>query len=169
MADSDAIGDTSETITELLRAGIPSWVLPPEQIVLANYVQLAHLPALDHATITIFLHQLEVRYELRDRSQSRGLPLRLSYIVTPWSMDVTEEHRLLGRIAQVLDAAPSVPNALFRGGAWEENDILQIAIEQPERADRSSLWDAMRLPLRPSIYCQVNLFELRGIPVPDPS
>ncbi len=169
MADGDAIRDTSETITELLRAGIPSWVLPSDQIVLANYVQLAHLPALDHATITVFLHQVEVRYELRDRSQSRGLPLRLSYVITPWAMDVEAEHRLLGRIAQVIDAGPSVPPALFRGDGWDERDILQLAIEQPERADRSQLWDSMKLPFRPSIYCQANLFELAGIPLPDPA
>jgi hypothetical protein len=166
MADGDAIRDTGETVTDLLRAGIPPWVVPPEQILLANYAQLAHLPRLDQSTVSVFLYQAEVRYELRDRSQSRGLPLRLSYVVTPWSMDVADEHRLLGLAFQVIDAAATVPPAFRRGGAWEDTDLVQLAIEQPAREVQVQLWDAMRLPLRPSVYFQANVFELRGTAFP---
>lgn len=160
MADADVLRDTSETLLGLLREGIPGWLLAPERITLGSYSGFSQLPDLDGPCVTVFLHRVELRYRLRTTSQDRGLPLRLSYLVTPWSMRADDEQRLLGRILQVLDAAAVVGPAERRGDAWSPDDTLQFVVDDISREHELGLWEAMKLPFRPSIACHGQVFQL---------
>ncbi|MFG0318060.1 MAG: Pvc16 family protein [Planctomycetota bacterium JB042] len=160
MADADVIRDTGETLVGLLREGIPDWLLPHDRIMVGSYAEFAQLPALDAPRVTVFLHRIEVRYRLRTTSQDRGMPLRLSYLVTPWAMRADDDHRLLGRVLQVLDAAAVVGPDERRGDAWGPDDTLQFVIDEMSRETELGLWEAMKLPFRASIACHAQVFQL---------
>lgn len=160
MADADVLRDTSETLVGLLREGIPAWIVPAERIVVAGYGTFSQLPDLDVPSVTVFLHRVELRYALRPTSHDRGLPLRLSYLVTPWAMHPDDEHRLLGRILQVLDGATVVDASRRQGDAWSPDDTLQFVIDDAAREGEFALWEAMKLPFRPSISCHAQVFQL---------
>ncbi len=103
-----------------------------------------------------------MRYKLRATSQDRGLPLALSYLVTPWARDAGEEQALLGRILQVIDRGTVVPPERRAGDSWAPGDTVQFLIEDLPRAEECGLWAAMRLPFRPSVPCLAQVFALEG-------
>lgn len=160
MADADVIRDTSDTLIGLLRQGIPDWLLAPDRIFVGSYADFARLPDLDAPCITAFLYGVEVRYKLRATSQDRGLPLNLSYVVTPWAMRSDDEHRLLGRVLQVIDGATVVDPDQRLGDAWSPDDTVQFVLDVPTRETEQRLWEAMKLPFRPSIACTAQVFQL---------
>jgi len=162
MADSNVIMDTGETLVGLLREQIPDWLLPPEQIAVAGYGDFARLPSVDAPSVTVFLHHVDVRYKLRATAQNPGLPLSLSYLVTPWAMAAADESRLLGTILLAINRASVVPAALRRGDSWEEHDTVQFVINEMPRELEMQLWDAMRVPFRTSIACEAQVFQLEG-------
>ncbi len=162
MASSAVIRDASETLVNLLREGIPAWLLDPGQIIVASYSDFAQLPALGTTTLTVFLCRAEVRYELRETTIDKRLPLDLSYLITPWAMSAVDEQALLGRIMQTIHAGTVVPASLLAGDSWDEGDAVQFVIENRDWERELELWQAMKLPFRPSVGCLAQVFGMEG-------
>ncbi len=105
---------------------------------------------LQKATINLFLYDIRENLELRsnekylNRNASTGTetiaPVRmdLSYMITVWTKEIVDEHRLQGSILKTLLRYPTLPNEVLQG---EINQPLPLRawVSQPEKTP--NIWD----------------------------
>jgi len=96
-------------------------------------------------TINVFLYDVRENLELRSnqrfltRADTTGTrsraPVRvdLSYLITVWTTDVSDEHQLLGRILTTLLRFPLLPAEVLKGVLQTQSLPLHAWIAQPER------------------------------------
>ena len=96
-------------------------------------------------TINLFLYDVRENHELRSsertlvRNGNTGVesraPVRvdLSYLITVWTTDVSDEHQLLGRVLATLLQFPLLPPEVLKGSMQTQPVPLQAWIAQPER------------------------------------
>ena len=111
------IEDMSVTLVSILSDGVSSLFSEPGMPPLSVDVRLETPEKFkDHVTssipiVTIFLYRVNVSSEMRNsgrRVLTNGqstrplLPLELCYLITPWFKETQIEHRLAGRILQIL-------------------------------------------------------------------
>jgi hypothetical protein len=96
-------------------------------------------------TINLFLYDVRENRELRssERTLSRTgntgtetrAPARvdLSYLISVWTTDVSDEHQLLGSILGTLLEFPLLPPEVLKGSMQTQPLPLQAWIAQPER------------------------------------
>ena len=103
--------------------------------------------AVTKPTINVFLYDVRENHELRSMqrviarnaantagTESRA-PVRmdLSYLITAWTTDISDEHQLLGRVLAALLQFPIVPDEVLKGAMQTQPIPLQSWIAQPER------------------------------------
>jgi hypothetical protein len=105
---------------------------------------------LQKATINLFLYDIRENLELRSnerfltRNGATGTetiaPVRmdLSYMITVWTKEIADEHRLLGSLLKTLLRYPTVPTEVLQG---EMNQSLPLRawVTQPEKTP--NIWD----------------------------
>ena len=166
MASFTVIKDAGETLVSLLRAGISSDLVNPDDIFLANEVDLRDLSesSLAGPAITVYLHTLDVDYKLRNNPTDPGLPLNLSYMITPWlgrSGRDGIEAQILARVILIMQSAPVVDPEFRCGDSWGSLDTLQLVPNPLSHEDRCRLWEALRLPYRLSMNYMAQVFEMQ--------
>ncbi len=102
-------------------------------------------------TINLFLHDLRENHELRSNERERTrngangteskAPVRidLTYLITVWTTDVSDEHRLLGKILTTLLRYPILPAEVLKGSMVDQPLPLRAWIAQPDRTPNA--WD----------------------------
>jgi hypothetical protein len=102
-------------------------------------------------TLNVFLYDLRENHELRNNqpylARSGGLaserraPVRidLTYLITAWTTDVADEHKLLGSVLVTLLRYPLLPDEVLKGAMQAQPLPLQAWIAQPERTPNA--WD----------------------------
>jgi len=143
------IQDLDDTIKELLLKKVPidastvdiNFVMPTKDLVTG-----ATKP-----TINVFLYDLRENHDLRSneehisRSAATGkgtkAPVRIdmTYLISVWSSDVSDEHRLLGQLLAVLLRYPVLPAEVLKGSLVNQDFPLRAWIAQPERTP--NVWD----------------------------
>ena len=102
-------------------------------------------------TLNLFLYDTRENHELR--SNQRGLvrngavgserraPVRmdLTYLISAWTTDVSDEHQLLGRVLTTLLRFPLLPDDVLKGSLLAQPLPVQAWIAQPERTPNP--WD----------------------------
>ncbi len=105
---------------------------------------------LQKATINLFLYDIRKNLELRSNERfmthngATGTetiaPVRmdLSYMITVWTKEIADEHRLLGSLLKTLLRYPTVPTEVLQG---EMNQSLPLRawVTQPEKTP--NIWD----------------------------
>jgi Pvc16 N-terminal domain len=102
-------------------------------------------------TINIFLYDIRENHELRSneqylaRSGSTGTETRtptridLTYLISAWTTDVSDEHRLLGGLLTTLLRHPVLPAEVLKGSMSSQAYPLRAWVAQPERTP--NVWD----------------------------
>src|SRR3954462_9418534 len=143
--DDAVIQDVDETLKELLVQKVP---IDPSVIdIKFDMPSKDWSVAVTKPTINVFLYDVRENHELRSmqRSVTRnaantiGTELRapvrmdLSYLITAWTTDISDEHQLLGRVLTALLQFPVVPDDVLKGAMQAQPVPLQSWIAQPER------------------------------------
>jgi hypothetical protein len=124
---------------------------------------------LTRPTLCLYLYNIQENRDLRgrawtvDRRQgavaTRRPPVHLdcSYMVTAWSNEVEDEHRLLTGAARVLFRNPVLPADILQGGLADGVDIT-TAVAQPEAfKDVVDIWSVLDNDLHPSVRVTVTI------------
>ena len=124
---------------------------------------------LTRPTLCLYLYNIQENRELRGRTwtvsrrdgsvATRRPPVRLdcSYMVTAWSNEVEDEHRLLTGAARVLFRNPILPPEILQGGLIDGIDIT-TEVAQPEAfKDVVDIWSVLDNDLHPSVRVTVTI------------
>jgi hypothetical protein len=183
------IQDVDDTLKELLVVKVP--------ISLSDIDIKFDMPNKDWSatvtkpTINLFLYDVRENHELRgsDRTITRAedgtgavtrAPVRidLSYLISVWTTDISDEHQLLGRVLAALLQFPLLPNEVLKGTMQTQPFPVQAWIAQPERLPnpwefwghmdhgmKASLHFVLTTSLQPSLAEQVKLVKQTKINV----
>ena len=120
MASVDVIADMSTTIVELLK---PALVALPCDVRLSNTDEYTTTPPTT-PTVTVFLYHVAINAELRNntpRLLGGGeiarpfLPIELRYLITPWTSEVIDSHRILGHVMRRLGSFQTMERKVLFG------------------------------------------------------
>lgn len=163
------ISDLDETIRQLL---IRKGGLDPTEIdIVFEMPDREWSGSISKPTINIYLYDMHENRELRDNrwavAHHNGMvtrakrPLRvdISYLVTVWTNDAADQHRLLGHILTVLLRFPELPRDILHGTLAEMDKAIPTWTAQPDGVLRNSadFWSALDNQLKPSINYVVTL------------
>lgn len=102
-------------------------------------------------TLNLFLYDVRENHELRSNQHTlvrdgasgtqRRAPVRmdLTYLISAWATDISDEHQLLGRVLTTLLRFPLLPDEVLKGSLLTQPLPVQAWIAQPERAPNP--WD----------------------------
>lgn len=169
MATPGVVRDVGETLTYLLRAGIPAAMVAPQNIRVATPDEFPDLDNLGAPAISLFLYRVCVnptmrnapKRQLPDGSVARPLlPLELGYLVTPWAPQTPDEQLLVGHVLQVFyDRAELGPTDL-QGAAWAPGDTAQIVLESLPTDEHFRIWETSKMPYRLSLTYTVRVIGI---------
>lgn len=170
MAGPDAIRDVGDTLLALLRGGIDPAIVDPARIVLATPQEFDGFANPDRPMVTIFLYRVAINAEMRNRPRRTLpdgrvtrplLPLELYFLVTPWARRASDEHRIAGRILQVLYDSGELGSAALQGDSWEPGDSVQLLLESLSIEDHYRIWDSSEMPYRLSLTYLARVVGIR--------
>jgi Pvc16 N-terminal domain len=144
------IQDLDSSIKELLQQKVP---LDPSSVDISFDMPTKEWAAgLLKPTINVFLYDLRENRELRrsepfrERSSETTAtetrpPMRvdLTYLVTAWANEVSDEHQLLGRLLTALVRYPVLPTEVLKGAMQNQSYPVLAWIALPERTPHA--WD----------------------------
>jgi hypothetical protein len=120
-------------------------------------------------TLCVYLYNIQENRELRGRDwevirrngsvATRRPPVRLdcTYMVTAWSNEVEDEHRLLAGAARALFRNPTLPQEVLQGVLADSVEI-NTEVAQPETfKDVVDIWSVLDNDLRPSVRVTVTV------------
>jgi|SRR6185295_14705097 len=102
-------------------------------------------------TINLFLYDVRENHELRSNQHAlvrngavgseRRAPVRmdLTYLISAWTTDISDEHQLLGRVLTTLLRFPLLPDEALKGSLLTQPLPVQAWIAQPARTPNP--WD----------------------------
>jgi hypothetical protein len=126
---------------------------------------------LNRPTLSLYLYNIQENRNLRGRtwetSRQNGnvlirrpaVRLDCSYMVTAWSNEVEDEHRLLTGAARVLFRNPTLPPEVLQGGLAAIDEVeITTEVAQPENfKDVVDIWSVLDNDLRPSVRVTVTI------------
>lgn len=155
VASVDVIADMSTTIVELLK---PVLAPLPCDVRVANTDEYAQSPPTT-STVTVFLYHVAINAELRNNEPRIVggeiamplLPLELRYLITPWTSEVIDSHRVLGRVMARLAAFQTMERKVLFGTSWDPDDTVQLIPENLPVDEYHDIWDPAELPYKLSM------------------
>ena len=158
------INDLDETIKQLLIKNVP---LDPTEVDISFEMPDREWSAsISKPTVNLYLYDIKENHQLRafdwsvERNQNRTAtkkkaPLRidLSYLVTVWTNDIGDEHRLLWHVLATLLRHQTIPAELLQGALAALELPICTTTAQPEGVLKktSDFWNALDNRLKPSI------------------
>ena len=156
VASVDVIADMGSTLVELLK---PALVALPCDVRLSNTDEYAASPPTT-PTVTIFLYHVSINAELRNNSPrmlAGGeiarplLPIELRYLITPWTSEVIDGHRILGHVLRRLGSFQSMERKHLFGDSWDADDTVQLIPENLPVDEYHDIWDPAEIPYKLSM------------------
>ncbi len=157
------INELDETIKQLL---IKKGGLNPAEIdIVFEMPDREWSSSISKPTVNIYLYDIHENRELRDydwtMTRNNGQTTRtmrpvrvdLSYLVTVWTNDTEDQHRLLGHILTTLFRFPEIPADLLQGSLANADVPIRTWAAQADGVLRntSDFWSALDNNLKPSI------------------
>jgi hypothetical protein len=98
------------------------------------------------------------------------LPLDLHYLLTAWSDNAEEEHRILGRTLQAIESVGALSGPMLHpSGDWLPGEAVQLYLEDMATEDLMRTFDSLECDFRLSIPYIARIVVLTGTtgpPVP---
>ncbi|HXH22483.1 MAG TPA: Pvc16 family protein [Dehalococcoidia bacterium] len=170
------LNELDETLKLLLQQDLPRVVerIEPDGFDISFDVPNREFRSrLTRPTLCLYLYNIQENRELRGRTWNvtRGpgsvttrrpaVRLDCSYMVTAWSNEVEDEHRLLTGAARVLFRNPVLPREVLQGGLAVEYDNgidITTQVAQPETfKDVVDIWSVLDNDLHPSVRVTVTI------------
>ena len=164
------INDLDETIKQLL---IKKGGFDPAEIDISfEMPNREWSSSISKPTVNLYLYDVHENHELRNNewwtvTHENGIatkkkpPLRidLSYLVTVWTNDMADQHRLLGHLLKTLFLYRELPEEMLSGGLRELEWPLRTSTSQPDGVLRNAadFWTALDNQLKPSISYVVTI------------
>lgn len=120
-------------------------------------------------TLNLYLYNIQENRDLRGRTwdqtrdngsiATRRPPVRLDcqYMVTAWSNEVEDEHRLLTGAARVLFRNPTLPESALQGSLVDGYPITTEVAQPMSLKDVVDIWSVLDNDLRPSVRVTVTV------------
>lgn len=169
MANSDVISAVSGTLEARLTAGLTT-LGPPAPT--AQLHDLVTPVTSDPPTVTLFLYQIVEDLSVRNRAKTtrvvngdlrvlkQPLGLCLHYMVTAWAGDRHTEHRLLGRVLQVLYDDAILDGLELFGVLAGAPAKLHVSLAPLDLEDRARVWSAIGQTYRLSVNYEVRVVNV---------
>ena len=164
------ITDLNDTLKQLL---VKKAALDPAEVAITFDVPNREWSSsISKPTINLYLYDVRENHELRKMEWSietdkNGMATRkkspnridLSYLVTVWSNNIEDQHRLLWRILLVLFQNPILPQDLLLGELAKQSYDIPTSTAQPDGLfnNPSDFWAALDNEIKPSINFVVTL------------
>jgi len=164
------INELDETLRQLLIKRVP--LKPSEVDVSFEIPNREWTASISKPTVNLYLYDIRENHELRtydwtvERNDNRTatrrrapLQMNLSYLVTAWTNDVGDEHRLLWRVVATLSRHSLLPEELLQGKLKEQELEIRTTTAQPDGLFKSpaDFWSALDSQIKPSINYMVIL------------
>lgn len=170
------IHDLDDTLRELLMRTVP--IDPTAIDIVFTMPGKDWAAALTRPTVNLFLYDIRENAELRSserhltRSGATGTetvsPARvdLSYLVSAWTTDVADEHKLLGDVLRALLGRPVIPQDVLKGAMTAQSYPLRAWIAQSERTPNVwDFWGGLDGRLKATLSYVVTLAVERAAPL----
>ncbi|MFC2005106.1 Pvc16 family protein [Chloroflexota bacterium] len=164
------ISDLDETITQLL---IKKGALDPSEVdINFKTPDREWSSSISKPTINVYLYDIRENHKLRGtewtiskdengNASKKKNPSRidLSYLVTVWTSDIADEHRLLWHVLATLFRYRELPEDVLTAQLKEQNYPIRAAAGQPDGLFNSpaDFWSALNNEIKPSISYVVTL------------
>ena len=164
------INDLDETLKQLLiKKGA---VNPAEVDIRFETPKREWSASILRPTINFYLYDVRENHELRGTEwvpniAENGLAMRkknpsrlnLSYIITVWTNNIDDEHRLLWNILKTLFRYPVVPDELLAGKLADQACPIETKTAQPDGLfnNPADFWTSLDNEIKPSINYVVTL------------
>jgi len=167
MGDFNIISDTSATLASVLTDGLSTLAPAPPPI--AEISDLQGIIATNPARVTLFLTEIIEDPSARNRPPVRRdtpptlaiskppMALLLRYLLTPWSGDRLTDHRILGRVLQVLYDGAILSGSQLVGGLAGGDDALKVTLAPLTLEDRTRIFQAVQKPYHLSVSYEVRV------------
>jgi len=169
MGDHSIIADVNDVLVRLLTTGMQSaFPTDPPDISLKSPSEVATDGDTGKRQVSLFLFRVVEDADLGNRAAAeadptseRRLPLqlRLHYLVTPYSKDRADEHRIFGRALQVLhdhDSLDESDTTAERGNFAGSDDELRLVFRPLDIEAATQVWNALSIPYRLSACYEVG-------------
>src|SRR5262245_24313325 len=143
MGEAAVIQDVDATLKELLVQKMPLDVNAVD--VIFDMPNRDWSGRVTKPTVNLFLYDVRENHELRNNTRSlarngavgseRQGPVRmdLTYLISAWTTDVSDEHQLLGRVLNTLLRFPLLPDDVLKGALVTQPFPVPVWNAQPER------------------------------------
>jgi hypothetical protein len=163
------IADLDETLKQLL---IKEGGLDPAEVDISfDMPDREWSSKVSKPTVNLYLYDVHEKTELRrndwqiehanGRATKRKPPPRvdLSYLITVWTNDIADQHRLLGHLLAVLFRHKEYPEGVLQGKMKSVEWPIHTMVAQPDGVLRNSadFWSALDNQLKPSISYVVTV------------
>jgi hypothetical protein len=116
-------------------------------------------PTISRPGLSVLLYRVDFNKTMRASWASTSsvdgnvhLPLDLHYLLTAWGDNAEEEHRIIGRSMQILEAAGGLSGtSLQPGGDWSATESVELYLEDMPTDDLMRTFDSLRCEFRLSI------------------
>ena len=161
--------DLNETIKQIL---IKKGALDPVEVDISFETPDREWSAsISKPTVNLYLYGIRENHELRGtewfvEKDRNGIATRkknpsridLSYLITVWTNDIEDEHRLLWHTLLTLFRYPELPEELLSGQLTGQQYPIKTTTAQPDGfRDPADFWTALDNELKPSINYMVTL------------
>jgi hypothetical protein len=164
------ISDLDESIKELL---IKQGLLDPAEIDIKFEMPNREWSAsISKPTVNIYLYDIRENHQLRGtewmltkdengKATRKKTPSRIdiAYLITVWTSDIADEHRLLYQVLLTLFRYPELPEEVLSGQLIGQSCPIKVATAQPDGLfnNPADFWSALDNEIKPSINYVVTL------------
>jgi Pvc16 N-terminal domain len=147
MGDHGAIADTSESLLKLLRDRL-SGLVASDHVTLVSpaEIELDTTPSL-----AVFLYQVLPNAHLKNLEPERvgagtlrpaPTTVDLFYLLVPYAQKREDEHKVLGRVIQSLNATPVLRGSWLQGSLLGSDDRIRVLFHPLAFEEHLRLWNA---------------------------
>jgi hypothetical protein len=170
--DSNAISDVSLTLQTVLTQGLSTLTPAPTPIAELHDLQ-GSIPT-SPARVLLFLFEAKEDPAARNRARVRSLeppevgvkkaPMAvfLRYLLIPWGGDRLTEHKILGRVLQILYDGAVLSGPQLMGGLAGTSEALKITLAPLTLEELTRVWYAVQKPYRLSLTYEVRVVNLES-------
>jgi hypothetical protein len=170
MADFAAIAAVGKSIAGVLNAAFAAHepvTTGHTRAVLVTTADFAATRAKDRIgpfAVSIFLYRAGKTAHAAwtsDGTPEGNLALDLHYLLTPWADDAENEHRILGRAIQAIEATPVLSGPILDPSAhWDPGETVQLAMEEVPTEVVTGIFASLPMDFRLSVACVARIARL---------